>query len=72
MKILILSPYLPHATVGHGGGSAVRDLITHLARQHEVLLLSLLRPGEEIKIAEVEALGVRVKGLPFSDRNASR
>ncbi len=23
MKVMVLSPYLPHARVGHGGGTAV-------------------------------------------------
>ena len=68
MKILILTPYLPYATIGHGGGAAVRDLIAYLARQHELLVVSLVRPGEEIHIAEVEELGVRVTALRYADR----
>jgi len=66
-----VTPYLPHERVGHGGGTAVRGLVTWLARRHEVLVASLVRPGEEGLIPQVEALGVRVAPLPFLDRGAS-
>lgn len=64
---MVITPYLPHSRVGHGGGSAVRDLVKHLAMDHEVLLVSLVRPGEEDLISSVENLGVRVAALPFDD-----
>ena len=70
MKIMVLTPYLPHRRVGHGGGTAVRDLVSHLARRHQVLVAAFLRPGEEDRIAEVEALGVQVAALPYADRGA--
>jgi len=75
MRVLVLTPYLPHRKVGHGGGTAVRDLVASLARRHEVLVAALVRPGEETRLSEVEALGVRVAGLPFLDattRGAAR
>jgi glycosyltransferase involved in cell wall biosynthesis len=71
VKVLVLTPYLPHRRVGHGGGTAVRDLVTWLARKHEVMVLSLVRPGEEDLLGEVAELGAQVKGLPFLDRAAS-
>ena len=74
MRVMVLSPYLPHARVGHGGGTAVRDLVTWLARDHQVLLVSLLRPGEADLVAEVESLGsagsLRVAAIPFTDNMA--
>ncbi len=69
MKIMVLTPYLPHSRVGHGGGSAVRDLVKHLAADHEVLLVALVRPGEESSVSDVEKLGIRVAPLPFADTN---
>ncbi len=60
MRVLVLTPYLPHAKVGHGGGTAVRDLVRHLARDHEVLLVALVRPGEENLVDEVKELGVAI------------
>jgi glycosyltransferase involved in cell wall biosynthesis len=70
VRILIVTPYLPHARVGHGGGTAVRDLIAALARRHEVAVVSLLRSGEEAQLASVRALGVTVQPVRFLDRGA--
>jgi glycosyltransferase involved in cell wall biosynthesis len=70
VKVLVLTPYLPHRQVGHGGGTAVRDLVRNLAQQHEVLVASLVRPGEEDLVHQVEELGVQVASLPFVDRGA--
>ena len=70
MKILILTPYLPHRRVGHGGGTAVRGLVTWLAKRHEVLVAALVRPGEEQLLGEIEELGARVAAVPFLDNKA--
>ena len=69
MKVLVLTPYLPHRRVGHGGGTAVRDLVRCLAERHEVRVVSLLRPHERPLVAEVEELGASVVALPFLDRS---
>ncbi len=70
MRILVLSPYLPHSNVGHGGGTAVRGLVASLARTHEVHLFSLLRPGEADHVDDVAELGVSVTAVPFRDRRS--
>jgi len=70
MKILVLTPYLPHLRIGHGGGTAVRDLVTWLAKRHDVRVAALVRPGEEDLIGEVEKLGVSVAPVPFLDNRA--
>lgn len=72
MKVLVLTPYLPHQRVGHGGGTAVRDLVRGLARLHEVHVVSLVRPGEESLVGEVESLGVTVAPIPFLDKTVSQ
>ncbi len=71
MKILVLTPYLPHRRIGHGGGASVRDLVTWLAKKHEVMVAALVRPGEEDLIGEVEELGVSVAPVEFLDNEAS-
>jgi len=71
MKVMIVTPYLPHSRVGHGGGSAVRDLVKHLAHNHEILVVSLVRQGEDALIDDVESLGVKVAPIPFSDTQAT-
>jgi glycosyltransferase involved in cell wall biosynthesis len=74
MKVMVISPYLPHVRVGHGGGTAVRDLVTWLARDHQVLLVSLLRPGEADHADEITALSpagnLQVATIPFIDNMA--
>lgn len=70
MRIMVLSPYLPHRHVGHGGGTAVRGLLRYLAFRHEVTIISLARPGEPELLSEVAELGVEVVPLPFVDRRA--
>jgi glycosyltransferase involved in cell wall biosynthesis len=71
MRVLVLTPYLPHRRVGHGGGTAVRGLLTWLARRHEVTAACLVRPGEAELIDDVRALGVAVEPLFFADRAAA-
>lgn len=68
MRILVLTPYLPHRRVGHGGGTAVRDLLRCLGRRHEVTAACFLRPGEEDLVQDVQDLGVSVEVLPFAAR----
>jgi glycosyltransferase involved in cell wall biosynthesis len=70
VRILVVTPYLPHARVGHGGGTAVRSLIAELCRTHEVGVVSLRRPGEADRVADVERLGATVQPVPFLDRGA--
>jgi glycosyltransferase involved in cell wall biosynthesis len=67
---MVLSPYLPHRRVGHGGGTAVRGLVRHLARRHDVALVSLVRPGEDGLVPGVRELGAEVIPLPYRDRRS--
>ncbi len=72
MRVLLVTPYLPHARVGHGGGSAVRDMCRHLARIHELHVASLVRPGEEgLVAATADELGCRIVPVPFTDAGAA-
>ncbi len=71
MRVMVVSPYLPHGRIGHGGGTAVRDLVRSLARRHDTTLFALCRPGEDRLVADVETLGARVVAAPYLDRGAS-
>lgn len=71
MRILVVSPYLPHRRVGHGGGTAVRDLLRWLGRRHEVTAACLVRPGEDDLVEDVRMLGVSVAPLPYAARGAT-
>jgi glycosyltransferase involved in cell wall biosynthesis len=70
VRIMVLSPYLPHRRIGHGGGTAVRAFVRHLSRRHDVTLLSLLRPNERELIPEAAELGCQVIPILFLDRQA--
>lgn len=70
MRWLVVSPYLPHPAVGHGGGTAVLQLCRALARSHEVELLCFRRDDEAGLEAALERDGVRVVTVEFlSDRS---
>ena len=72
MRVLLVTPYLPHARVGHGGGTAVREMVRHLARRHELMVAALVRPGEwELVDATAGELGCRIEPLPFLDAGAA-
>ena len=68
LRLLIVTPYLPHSRVGHGGGTSVRALVTQMAKRHEVTLFSLVRPGESGLISEVESeLNINIIPYYFAD-----
>ncbi len=68
MRMLIISPYLPHRHVGHGGGVAIRSMVRHLGQLHETTLISLERSGERGLATAIGAeLGVTVHTIPFLD-----
>lgn len=72
MRVLLITPYLPHRRVGHGGGTAVREMTRHLAREHEVLLAALVRPGErDLVDATAAELGCAIHPLEFLDAGAA-
>lgn len=71
MRILLVTPYLPHPEVAHGGGQAVRGQLRALARRHECLAVSLLRPGEDHLVAATAEQGFALHTVPFRDRRAT-
>ena len=71
MRILLITPYLPHPRIGHGGGSAVRSLARELAGRHELHLLSLERPGESDLVAATAADVASLHTVKFLDRRAA-
>lgn len=59
LRILILSPSLPHPPIW-GFGIRVNQFLRLLARSHDVSLLTYEEPDEADKVAGVRALGVTV------------
>lgn len=75
MRWLVVSPYLPHPRIGHGGGVCVYQLCRTLAVEHEVALLCFRRAGEEGLERHLEEQGVGVHTVDFlseRDRGGAR
>ncbi len=75
MRILFVSPYLPHGAIGHGGGTVIFELLRCLARSHEICLLCFQREGERGKERELVEAGVKVELIPYrsgEDRGLKR
>lgn len=71
MRVLLVTPYLPHPEVAHGGGQAIRGQASALSRRLDCTVISLLRPGEERHVAATAAQGFALRTVPFLDRQAS-
>ena len=69
MRWLLVTPYLPHPAIGHGGGTAVWQVCRALNRVHELEVLAFERAGEAAHRSALASLGVGLHTLPFlSDR----
>ncbi len=54
MKILIVTPYLPHPKCGHGGGTYLYHFLNHLSKKHQITLASF---ADDREIELVNDLG---------------
>jgi glycosyltransferase involved in cell wall biosynthesis len=64
MKVLIVSPYLPHPLSGHGTGTFMYGLLTHIAPRHEITLVSFCDKRELALAADLSALPLRLHAVP--------
>ena len=60
LRLLLVSPFLPHARARHAGGRLVHYLVQRLSERFEVEVASRCRPGEE---AAAATLGRQVAAL---------
>lgn len=65
MKILFVSPYLPHSNVGSGGGLIVYNEIRLLAKRHTVCLLCFQSQNEAQFLPHISALCAQVKTVKY-------
>ena len=70
MRWLVISPYLPHPDIGHGGGTAVGQLCEELARHHQTTLLCLQREDESGLDDWLRSRGVDVRTIPWRSDQA--
>lgn len=72
MKILVVTPFLPYKNAPHAGGVSVFESVRRLSRDHEVYLLSRLKPSEIQYIEDVKRYCKELYLYPFktpSSRN---
>ena len=70
MRWLVVSPYLPHPDIGHGGGTAVRQLCEELARHHQTTLLCFQRETEAGLDDWLSSRGITVHTIPWRSDQA--
>jgi glycosyltransferase involved in cell wall biosynthesis len=70
MRWLVISPYLPHPRIGHGGGTAVLQLCEELARHHDTTLLCFQRETESGLDEWLRTRGVDVHTIPWRSDQA--
>ncbi len=72
MKILIVTPFFPHAGVHHAGGKFIFELITGLSRKHNIYLFSRIEPGEMKFVKNMEGFCDNIKLYKFkTPRNSN-
>jgi glycosyltransferase involved in cell wall biosynthesis len=64
VKILFISPYLPHPLSGHGGGVYLYDMLRHLSAAHTVSLLCFADAREMTLAPDLGSLPVTVQLVP--------
>lgn len=64
MRVLIVSPYVPHPLSGHGGGVYLYDLIRHLSTVHELTLISFADEHERTFVPDLSTLLKEVHIVP--------
>lgn len=70
MRWLVISPYLPHPEIGHGGGTAVMQVCEELARHHDTTLLCFQREDEAGREEWLTSRGVTVRTIPWRSDQA--
>ena len=64
MKILIVSPYLPHPLCGHGAGVFIYKFIHHISKKHRVTLVSFCDQSERILAEDLKQLPLELHLVP--------
>jgi len=68
MRVLYVTPFVPHRRVGHGTATVASHVVEHLARRHAVEVACFtFRPEEEELAEELRGSGIPVTTLPFRD-----
>lgn len=64
LKLLFISPYLPHPLCGHGAGVFIYGMITRLMERHDVTLISFCDKKEMTLAADYADLPIQTSFIP--------
>jgi glycosyltransferase involved in cell wall biosynthesis len=66
MRILLVTPFVPHRRAGHGTATVASRVVEHLAAKHELSVVTFC-DGDRDRglVEELERLGISVTALPF-------
>ena len=64
MKILIVSPYLPHPKSGHGTGVFMYELLQQLSSRHDITLISFCNDAELILAQDFTRVPIELLTVP--------
>lgn len=64
MKILLVSPYLPHPLAGHGGGVYLHEMLKRLSTLHAVTLISFADRREMALAGDLSGLDLTIHLIP--------
>ena len=66
MRMLLVTPFLPHRNVGHGTATVVSRFVQYFAARHELSIVTFYNGLEELALVdEVRQQGASVTALPF-------
>ena len=63
MKILIVTPFFPHSSVGHAGGKFIYEIVKALSQRHKIHLLSRIEPDQFVFIDEMKAFCTHIPSV---------
>lgn len=64
LKILFVSPYLPHPRAGHGTAVFMHGLLRHIAQRHDITFLSFCNKDELLLAQDLNDLPIRLLTVP--------
>jgi glycosyltransferase involved in cell wall biosynthesis len=64
MRILVISPYLPHPQSGHGTGVFMHGLLQRLTARHDVTLVSFCDQKELMLAEDLKTLPMKLHTIP--------
>ena len=68
MRILLVTPFVPHRRAGHGTATVASRVVEYLAARHELSVVTFCddtNPRDRELVEDLERLGVSVTALPF-------